>query len=103
MLLLLLPPALAQDAVKLEILRTGQQGTADPALVVLPQQAIASLDVAVQCGGVTQQPALESFEGIVDIGPSQIEICAAELCEQALGGEETPDALPADLVPPSKR
>ena len=42
------PPALAQDAVKLEILRTGQQGTADPALVVLPQQAIASLDVTLR-------------------------------------------------------
>lgn len=55
MLLLLLSPALAQDAVKLEILRTGQQGTADPALVVLPQQAITSLDVAVQCGGVSQR------------------------------------------------
>ena len=55
MLLLLLSPALAQDAVKLEILRTGQQGTADPALVVLPQQAISSLDVAVQCGGVSQR------------------------------------------------
>ena len=28
---------------------------------------------------------------------------AIYLCECALGGEETPNALPADLVPPSKR
>ncbi|MFT5685181.1 MAG: outer membrane protein OmpA-like peptidoglycan-associated protein [Myxococcota bacterium] len=53
--LLLLPAAFAQDAVKLEITRTGQQGTAQPALIVLPQQAIAALDVSVQCSGVRQE------------------------------------------------
>jgi outer membrane protein OmpA-like peptidoglycan-associated protein len=53
--LLLLPAASAQDAIKLEIVRVGQQGTAVPALVVLPQQNIDALDVSVQCGGVRQQ------------------------------------------------
>ena len=53
MIALLTSVAFAQDAIKLEILRSGQEGLSAPALVVLPQQALSSLDVSVDCGGVS--------------------------------------------------
>ena len=52
-MLFLLPVALAQDAIQLEILRTGQVGTSTPAFIVNAQQAIADLQVDVRCGSVT--------------------------------------------------
>lgn len=55
LLLFFFSAASAQDAVKLEITRAGQDGTAPPAFIVLPQQAISALDVSVQCGGITEE------------------------------------------------
>jgi outer membrane protein OmpA-like peptidoglycan-associated protein len=41
--------ALAQDAVKLEVVQTAQVGGAPPTLIVLPQVDATALDVDVQC------------------------------------------------------
>ena len=43
--------ARAGEAVKLEVIRTGQVDVSKPGLVVLPQQAASKLDAKVECGG----------------------------------------------------
>lgn len=54
-LLLLSSLGLAQEAVSLQVVRFGQVGTATPGLTLIPNQAAASLDVAIQCGGKSQE------------------------------------------------
>lgn len=45
----------AQDAVSLEVVRTGQEGQSNPGLVVLPQARALDLRVSVACGGATAE------------------------------------------------
>ncbi len=45
----------AQDAVKMEIVRKGQVGTASPRLVLLPQVDARDLAVAVRCGSAPER------------------------------------------------
>lgn len=49
--LLLSGSAHAQDAIKLEVIRTGQKGTSKPGLILLPQMNASALDVRIDCGG----------------------------------------------------
>ena len=53
LLLTLSSPALAQDAVKLEVVRKGQEGLSNPGLILLPQVGAPRLDAKVSCGGAT--------------------------------------------------
>jgi outer membrane protein OmpA-like peptidoglycan-associated protein len=58
-----IPHAFAQDAVSMEVKRTGQVGTASPGLTVVVNAAADRLDVRVQCGGRTQ-----TFGGSASVG-----------------------------------
>src|SRR5687767_12332004 len=44
--------ALAQDAVSLEVVKSGQVGTSKPALILHVNQGPADLDVKLDCGGI---------------------------------------------------
>jgi outer membrane protein OmpA-like peptidoglycan-associated protein len=66
--------AVAQDAIKMEIVRVGQTGQATPAFVVHPQAKLDELTVEVRCGGVSEKRSGTAAPGT----PVRLELAVPE-------------------------
>lgn len=99
--------AIAQDAIKMEIVRVGQTGQAAPAFVVHPQVSLEDLTVEVRCGGVS-----DTRQGAATPGtPVRIELpvpvgahaCSGRLAIRTSDGEgEMPLKFDVQMHPPLK-
>jgi len=101
-LLLAASPALAQDAVKMDIVRVGQVGQASPAFIVKAQVGLDDLTVNLKCGSATasQKGAVASGNTVrldLDVKVGQ-HTCTGRLAIRAKDGSEGEMPLKFDVT-----
>ncbi len=101
-------PAMAQDAVKMEVVKVGQVGQAGPAFVVRPQVPLDNLAVDVACGSVKANHKGPAKSGEVVTLALPVSTgrhkCSGRLAILTSGGEEgeMPLSFEVTMHPPLK-
>lgn len=107
-LLLLLSPALAQDAVTMDVIRYGQVNVAKPGMRFTVNQDASALDIRVECGGKVQERhggarAGERIELTFDV-PQGSHTCRGSLAGEFTDGTagDAPLSFQIHMLPPMK-